>query len=309
MYSAQNRAVTPEDYKTLILANFAEASSVSVWGGEDNYPAIYGKVYICIRPNDASKLTTLQKNYVLNTVLNNKNMVSVTPEIIDPEYINIALNVTAYYNPFETNKTINQIKQIVIDTIFTYDDTDLKKFDGVFRHSKLSRLIDTADPSLVNNTMTVLLRRKLIVKYNVSSQYILNMINPLYNSGLAEGAIYSTGIFIKGSDEVHYIDDDGQGLMRLYTLDTNFQKTITNPSVGTVDYDKGIITLNNLNITSLADIDFEISMKPKANDVVSALHQIAEVARDHLTVTIIADKSASGDLGAGFNYTFTDIRP
>jgi hypothetical protein len=309
MYSAQNRAVTPEDYKTLILANFAEASSVSVWGGEDNYPAIYGKVYICIRPTDASKLTTLQKNYVLNTVLNNKNMVSVTPEIIDPEYINIALNVTAYYNPFETNKTINQIKQIVIDTIFNYDDADLKRFDGVFRHSKLSRLIDTADPSLVNNTMTVLLRRKMIVKYNVSSQYILNMINPLYNSGLAEGAIYSTGLFIKGSDEVHYIDDDGQGLMRLYTLDTNFQKTITNPSVGTVNYDKGIITLNNLNITALADIDFEISMKPKANDVVSALHQIAEVARDHLTVTIIADKSASGDLGAGFNYTFTDIRP
>lgn len=309
MYAAQNRAVTPEDYKALILANFAEASSVTVWGGEDNLPATYGKVYICIRPTDATKLTTLQKNYVLNTILANKNIVSVTPEIIDPEYINIALNITTYYNPNETIKTESEMKTIITNTVFAYDDSDLKKFDGVFRHSKLTRLIDTSDPAFVSTTMTVLLRRKLIVKYNVSAQYILNVINPLYNSGIAEGAIYSTGIFVKGSDIVHYIDDDGQGYMRLYTLDSNYQKNIVNPSIGTVDYEKGYIQLSNLTITGLADIDFEISMKPQSNDVVSALHQIAEVARDHMTVNVIADKAAAGDLAAGYNYTFTNIRP
>ena len=308
-YAAQNRAVTPEDYKVLISAGYAQAKSVSVWGGEDNYPAIYGKVYICINPTDADKLTNLQKNYILNTILNKKNMVSVTPEILDPEFINIALNVTVNYDPFKTNKTPDQIKSIVINTIFGYDDSDLQRFDGVFRHSKLSRFIDTADKAIVNNTMTVLLRRKMIVKYNVSAQYILNVINPLYNSGIAEGAIYSTGFFIKGSQDVHYIDDDGAGSIRLYTLDSNYQKTIINPTIGTVDYARGYIEINNLWITDLADVDFEISMKPQANDVVSALHQIAKVARDHLTVNVIADKSASGDLGAGFNYTFTPIRP
>jgi hypothetical protein len=308
-YSAQNRAVTPEDYKSLILSNFAQASSVSVWGGENNYPAIYGKVYICIRPKNATKLTNLEKNTVLNTILASKNMVSVTPEIVDPEYINIALNVTAYYNAAETTKSESDIKTIVTNTIFDYDDMDLKRFDGIFRYSKLSRLIDTADPCIISTTMTVLLRRKLIVKYNVSAQYILNIINPLYNSGIAEGAIYSTGLFIKGSNDIHYLDDDGQGYMRLYTLDANYQKIIVNPNIGTVNYDKGYIEINNLNITSLADVDFEISMKPQANDVVSALHQIAEVARDHLTVNIINDKSSQGDLAAGFNYTFTPIRP
>lgn len=308
-YAAQNRAVTPDDYKALILSNFSAASSVQVWGGENNYPAIYGKVYICIKPKDATKLTNLEKNTVLNTILASKNMVSVTPEIIDPEYINISLNVTTYYNPFETNKTESEIKTIVTNAIFDYDDSDLKRFDGVFRQSKLSRLIDTSDPAIVSTTMTVLLRRKMIVKYNVSAQYILNVINPLYNSGIAEGAIYSTGLFIKGSNLVHYVDDDGQGNMRLYTLDTNYQKNIVNPTIGTVDYAKGYIEINNLHITDLADIDFEISMKPQANDVVSALHQIAEIARDHLTVNVIADKSAAGDLAAGFNYTFTPIRP
>jgi len=97
--------------------------------------------------------------------------------------------------------------------------------------------------------------------------------------------------------------------MRLYTLDSNFQKSIVNPAIGTVDYARGYIELNNLTVTGLADIDFEISMKPQSNDVVSALHQIAEVARDHMTVNVIADKSAAGDLAAGFNYTFTPIRP
>jgi hypothetical protein len=308
MYAAQNRAVTPEDYKALILANFPEASSVSVWGGEKNSPATYGKVFICIRPTEASKLTTLEKNFILSSVLENKNMVSVTPEIVDPEYLNISLHITAYYNPAETIKTPNDLKTIVTNTLFAYDDQDLKKFEGIFRHSKLTRLIDTADPSLTNCTVTVLIRRKQIVKYNVSAQYILNVINPLYNSGVAEGAIYSSGFYVKGSELIHYIDDDGQGLLRLYTLDTNYQKNIANPSIGTVDYDKGYLVISNLNITDLADIDFEISMKPQSNDVVSALNQIAEIARDHLTIDIIADRTASGDLGAGYNYQFTPSR-
>ena len=308
MYAAQNRAVTPEDYKALIISNFPQASSVSVWGGEKNAPATYGKVYICIRPTEASKLTTLEKNYILSSILENKNMVSVTPEIVDPEYLNISLHVTAYYNPAETTKTANDLKTIITNTIFAYDDADLKKFEGVFRHSKLTRLIDTSDPSLTNCTVTVLIRRKQIVKYNVSAQYILNVINPLYNSGIAEGAIYSSGFYIKGSEEIHYLDDDGQGSLRLYTLDTNYQKNIVNPSIGTVDYDKGYLVISNLHITDLADIDFEISMKPQSNDVVSALNQIAEIARDHMTVDIIADRTANGDLGGGYNYQFTPSR-
>jgi hypothetical protein len=308
-YAAQNRAVTPDDYKTLILQGFPEARSVSVWGGEVNYPAIYGKVFICILPTSADKLTNLQKSYILTQILQKRNMVSVTPEIMDPEYINIALTVTAYYNPVITKKTTNQLKQIVTDAIINYNNSDLRRFDGVFRHSKLSRLIDTSDTSIVNNNITVLLRRKLIVKYNTSAQYILNIINPLYASGQADGSIYSTGFFVKDSPDIHYLDDDGLGSIRLYTLDNNFQKIIVNPNIGTVNYDAGYIQISNLYITALADVDFEISMKPQSNDVVSALHQVAEFGLDHLTVNMIADQSASGDLRAGFGYQFTELRP
>ena len=307
-YAAQNRAVTTEDYKTIIYNQFAEAKSVSVWGGEDNNPPVYGKTYVCIRPKSATKLTNQQKSDVVNTILASKNVVSVVPEVLDPEYLNIALDCTVYYNPRETIRSGKEIEELVRQTIFTYDDNDLQKFDGVFRHSKLSRLIDATEKGILNNNTTVLIRRKIAPRYNVSAQYLLNIINPIYTTGLAQNNIYTTGLFVAGSETIHYLDDDGLGNMRLYYIGPSADKIIVNPSIGTVDYANGIINIKNLHITSIADIDFEISIRPSSYDVVSAYTQIAEIARDHLTVTAIADDTASGDMRAGKNYQHTTSR-
>ena len=308
MYAAQNRAVTTDDYKTIIYNQFAEAKSVSVWGGEDNNPPTYGKTYVCIRPKSATKLTNQQKTDIITTILANKNVVSVTPEILDPEYLNIALNVTVYYNPRDTTRSGNEIVELVRQTIFTYDDDDLQRFDGVYRHSKLSRLMDATEQSILNNNTTVLIRRKISPRFNVSAQYLLTIVNPIYTTGLAENAIYTTGFFINGSDVIHYLDDDGVGNMRLYYIGASADKIIVNPYIGTVDYANGIINIKNLHITAMADIDFEISIKPMSYDVVSAYTQIAEIARDHLTITAIADETANGDLRAGRNYQHTTSR-
>lgn len=308
MYAAQNRAVTADDYRTIIYNQFSEAKSVTVWGGEDNNPPVYGKTFICVRPRSANKLTNQQKTDIVNTILSSKNVVSVIPEILDPEYLNVALDCTVYYNPRETTRSPGEIEQLVRETIFKYDDDDLQRFDGIFRHSKLSRLIDATEKSIVNNNTTVLIRRKIAPRYNVSAQYILNIINPIYTTGLAQNVIYTTGFFIFGSDVVHYLDDDGVGNMRLYYVGPSAEKIIVNPSIGTVDYAAGIINIKNLHITAIADIDFEISIKPSSYDVVSAYTQIAEIARDHLTIRAIPDETASGDLRAGRNYQFTSSR-
>jgi hypothetical protein len=308
IYAAQNRAVTPDDYKAIIYSSLPEAKAVSVWGGEDNNPPVYGKIFVCVKPKDATKLTQLQKASLTSTILANKNVVSVIPEVVDPEYINISLDVKVYYNERETTRTAAEIATLVTDTIFAYDDSDLQNFDGVFRYSKLSRLIDTCEQGITNNITTVTIRRKLQPRYNVSAQYLLNLINPIYSSGLPEGAITTTGFYVYGSDNLHYIDDDGIGNLRLYRFGTNATKIIVNDQIGFVDYTNGIIDIRNLHITALADIDFEISIKPQSNDVVSALTQIAQIARDHLTVTAIADKSANGDLRGGYNYTFSSSR-
>jgi hypothetical protein len=307
-YAAQNRAVTPDDYKALIYANVPEAKSVSVWGGEDNNPPVYGKTFICIKPKDATKLTTVQKAAITSSILSNRNVVSVIPEIVDPEYINIALDVTVYFNEQDTTRTAAEIATLVRQTIISYNDSDLQTFDGVFRFSKLSKLIDETDPSIVNNITTVLLRRKMTPRYNVSAQYLLNMINPIYYSGVAEESFQSTGFYIAGSDQVHYLDDDGIRYVRLYRLGTNATKIIVNDQIGTIDYSKGIVDIKNLHITALADVDFELSIAPQSNDVVSALTQVAEIANDHLKITAIADKTASGDLRGGYNYQFTSSR-
>lgn len=307
-YAAQNRAVTPDDYKALIYANVPEAKSVSVWGGEDNNPPVYGKTFICIKPRNATKLTSVQKAAITSSILTNRNVVSVIPEIVDPEYINIALNIAVYYNEQETTKTAAEIATLVRQTVISYNDSDLQTFDGVFRFSKLSKLIDETDPSIVNNITTVLLRRKMTPRYNVSAQYLLNMINPIYYSGVAEESFSSTGFYIAGSDQIHYLDDDGVRYIRLYRLGTNATKVIVNDQIGTIDYIKGIVDIKNLNITALADVDFELSIAPQSNDVVSALTQVAEIATDHLKITAIADKTASGDLRGGYNYQFTSSR-
>lgn len=307
-YSAQNRAVTPDDYKAIIYSNVPEAYSVSVWGGEDNNPPVYGKTFICVKPKNSTKLTTIEKANIVSTILANRNVVSVVPEIVDPEYINIALTVNAYYNEQETTKTASEIGSLVRQTILTYNDSDLQKFDGVFRFSKLSKLIDETDPSIVSNITTVLLRRKLNPRYNVSAQYLLNMINPIYYSGVAEQAFSSTGFYISGSADIHYLEDDGEQYVRLFKYGENATKIYVNEQIGTINYQKGIIDIRNLNITALADVDFEISIKPQSNDVVSALTQIAEIASDHLVVNVIADRTASGDLRGGYNYVFSSSR-
>lgn len=308
MYAAQNRAVTTDDYKTIIYNQFAEAKSVTVWGGEDNNPPVYGKTFICVRPKSANKLNNQQKSDIISTILSKKNVVSVIPEILDPDYLNITLNCTVYYNPRETTRTAGDIQELVRQTIFKYDDDDLQRFDGVFRHSKLSRLIDSTEKSILNNNTTVLIRRKIEPRYNASAQYLLNIVNPIFNNSLSEGSIYTNGVFIFGSDIVHYLDDDGVGNIRLYNIGPSAEKNVVNPSIGTVDYSNGIINIKNLHITAIADTDFEFSIRPSSYDVVSAYTQIAEIDRDRLTVRAIADETASGDFRAGKNYQFTTSR-
>jgi hypothetical protein len=318
LYAAQNRAVTPADYKALILGNFPDAASVAVWGGEDNNPPVYGKVYICVKPKLAAKLTVQQKSTITSTLLSAKNVVSITPEVVDPDYINIEVNTTVYYNERETTKTATQIETEVINTIINYNNTDLQKFEGVLRFSKLSRLIDMCDPAIVNNITTITLRRIVAPRYNVSAEYQISLVNPIYSSGQPEGSLESTGFYIYGSDKIHYLEDDGQGNVVLYYpaaadntavgVGNPTTHVIVNPKIGTIDYANGIVNIKNLNITSLADIDFEIRIKPQSNDVVSAYTQIAQIDTANLTVNAIADQTVNGDLRAGKNYQFTSSR-
>lgn len=307
-YSAQNRGVTANDYAALIYSNFPEAHSVSVWGGEDNTPPIYGKTFISIKPQSGELLTTYQKDYILNTILPNKNVLTVIPEIVDATYIGIVVKATVYYNELNTIRTSNDIKTIITDTILNYNTTELQRFDGIFRYSKLSKLIDDSEESIVNNITTVTLKRAIDPKYNIIAEYSVDLINPIYYSGAKEDIVLSSGFYIAENDYVNYLTDDGLGAMQLFYIDSSNIRITTNTNIGTVDYAKGTIKFKNLKITSIVGDTLYLYVKPSSNDVVSALTQIVQISTDDLVVNVISDKSASGDLRGGKNYTFTTSR-
>jgi hypothetical protein len=308
-YAAQNRAVTPDDYRAIILKNFPEAQTISVWGGEDNNPPIYGKTYICIKPKEANKLTNLQKEFIKNNILDSRNIVSITPEIVDPEFFNIKVTSFVHYNPRATTKTAAQIETLVKESIMRYNDEELERFDSVLRYSKLTKIIDETDPAIINNITRIMIRHPHEVTYNIATQYVLDLINPISQDGGKQGEVFaSTGFYIPNSNELHFLDDDAKGNIRLYYTNTNFEKVIVTPDIGTINYDTGSIVVRSLTIRAIDGAFFEWQVKPESYDVVSALNQIVQIDPTLLTIEAIADDTINGDLQAGYNYQFNSIR-
>jgi hypothetical protein len=306
-YSAQNRAVTAEDYESIIYANVPYAESVSVWGGEDAVPPIYGKMFICVKPYNADVLTPLQKTELLSTVVHPKAVLTITPEIVDPEYINVVIDSTVYYNEFEAIRSATDIQTIVKDAIINYDNTELQRFDKVLRYSKLTKLIDESEPSIINNITTVILKRSVVPKYNVTATYTINLLNPIYSSGVAEDSVLSSGFYIAGNTNLHYLVDDGVGGINLFYISSN-QRVVTKYNIGTVDYANGIITINGLNITSVYGNKFIFTIKPQSNDVASIFTQIVRISQPEIIINVLPDSSANGDFRGGTNYKFTSAR-
>ena len=134
------------------------------------------------------------------------------------------------------------------------------------------------------------------------------MINPIYRSTIPAESVLTTGFYIPDSANIHYIDDDGAGNLRLFFFDANQNKYIVNPTIGEVDYASGSLIVRNLTITSMADAAFEFILKPESYDVVTAYNQIVQVATEYLSVNVINDMTSAGSNQAGKNYIFTSIR-
>lgn len=312
-YSAQNRAVTVEDYKAMIFRLYPEAQTINVWGGEDNDPPVYGKVFLSIKPTTTDILTQNQKDYIIDSILKQKNVVSISPVIVDPEYINIQVDTTVYYNPRLTTRSENTLKELIVETIKDYNTNNLNSFTGVFRHSNLSSLIDNTEDSIVSNITTIKLHREVDVQYNTNANYTINLANPIYGSGVPEQSISSTGFYIADNDNVVYIEDyptnTSAGQLRLYYYNGAIKTYIR--TFGSVDYPNGIIRLTELEITGI-DLTqnpvLELIIKPQSNDAVSIRNQLVTIPDENITVNVVLDKVSVGDPGGGTNYIFTSSR-
>ena len=313
-YTAQNRAVTTEDYKATIYRAYPDAQTINVWGGEDNIPAQYGKVFLSIKPETTNALTAAQKDLIITEILKNKNVVSITPEIVDPEYINLEVTTTVYYNPNLTTRALSDIKDLVIQTIKDYNNDHLESFTGIFKYSNLSRNIDATEDSILSNITTIKLHREIDVRYNSNTTYEINLGNPIYHSGVPEQSVSSHGFMIAGYDQMMYLEDfpnsDNQtGYLKMYYIENDIKNYIRN--FGEIDYDTGYIKMNEIEITGIdtaASPAFELIIKPQSNDVASIRNQLVQIPDNNIFVNVIADKVAQGDQAGNSNYVFTSSR-
>lgn len=304
-YTAQNRAVTAEDYKTLIYNHFPEAKAVSVWGGETTTPPQYGKVYITVIPQTIRLLSSGEKRYILEEIVNPRKTLTVTPEIVDPIYVKIQLDVSYYYNPQLTTRNAGDITALVEQAITNYNNSALSTFNGIFRYSQLSRIIDSVEPSIASNVTTVKIHYDLQPLFNITSPYIVALGNPIYNSGVAEESIISSGFYCTDSTEICYIDDlptenSNVGELRLFYYNFSGQKIIIR-NVGTIDYSTGLISIVGLNVTSIIGNTWSLIIKPQSNDVVSKQNHFVQIDPTLLTINPIVDYPTK-------NYTFTSSR-
>ena len=305
-YAAKGRAVTPDDYKAIVPSVYTNIKSIQCWGGEDNDPPIYGKVYIAIRPNTGSSLTTTTKN-LISTSLKKYNVASVVPEIVDAEILYLVLGVTAKYNSTVTEKAKSDIKALVETTISSFNTNNLQKFDSVFRHSNLLKDIDETDTSILSSTATLKLKRVVTPTLNAITKYTVSFNNAVYHpaASWSQTVVESTGFYLFGNTNEQFIDDDGNGKLRTFYLLGGTTKTITNAEAGTVNYNTGVVVLTSFNITSVTNADgtINVTVKPDSNDVIPVRQQVIEIDTVATTVTAEVDEFATGSATAGVGYS------
>ena len=305
-YAAQGRAVTPDDYKAIVPTVYPNIKSIQCWGGEDNDPPIYGKVYVAIRPNTGTSLTTTTKNSIV-TNLKKYNVASIVPEIVDAEILYLVLGVTAKYNSTMTEKSKSDIQALVETTVNTFNTNNLQKFDSVFRHSNLVKSIDETDTSILSSTATVKLKRVVTPTLNAITKYTIAFNNTVYHPAInwSQTVVESTGFYLSGNTNEQFIDDDGNGKLRTFYLLGGTTKTITNAEAGTINYNTGEVVLTSFNITSATNADgtIDVTVKPDSNDVIPVRQQVIEIDTVATTVTAEVDDFATGSATAGVGYS------
>lgn len=246
--SSFNRAVTANDYKAIIEANYPLVESVSVWGGEENIPPKYGKVIISLKPYSGYTINNELKNKISQDILSNKKMMTIIPEFIDPNYLYINLDTKVKFDPKNSRYTDAQIQTLVTAKIREYFSTDLQKFDKDFVYSKLSKSIDAIDTSIIGNVSNFKLQKRIAPTVNIRNDYTGTNIIKFANK-LISGSIQSTGFYYKVNLDIKavYIKDvlTTASTSKISIFDLYTDKVLVE-NFGTIDYSAGTISIDSL---------------------------------------------------------------
>jgi hypothetical protein len=286
-YDSQNRAVTRTDYETLIKKDVPQAKYVRVWGGEDNDPPEYGKVFVAIQPMSGFAFSADQKQNIINSLIRPRNVVSVQTVIVEPDYLSIVPSIKVMFTSRTTALTANDIKNLVLQTIRNFREKELNGFDSDFRYSKFVRAIDESDESISGNLTSITLKYKIIPPFNVPTKFDFTLNNKLSRGDAKNdiSSITSSGFIYRGV--LTYIGDDGGGALYLYRI-VNDKRVIIQRNIGTVNYETGRILINSLSVQSIPnDIEhISIYAKPLKNDVEALRNQILLIEDDDILIGV-----------------------
>ena len=310
-YTSQNRLVTLNDYKAKVSEYYPNADAVAVWGGEDNNPPEYGKVFLAIKPLNSDYLSETEKTAIKGK-LNSLNMLTVRPEIVDAEIVKVLISTTFKYNARATTLSEGELETLVELTINNFDRDNLTNFDSIFRHSNLIKAIDDAEGSILSNTTNIRLKKSLATKVSQLIGYSLTTGNGLYNpttgyNKVNGGITSSTGFYVQGdATNIQYFDDDGSGNLRRFYL-SGATRIYTDNFAGIVNYSTGVISINAINITSTVNVDstIDFTLIPSSNDVVATRGILIDISSSDISVKAEVDTIASGESSAGVGYSST----
>jgi len=322
IYASQNRAVTATDYETIIPTIYAEAESVSAFGGEDLTPPRYGKVFISIKPTNGVFLSSAVKRN-LQQELKRYTVAGILPEIIDLKYLYLETDSFVYYN---TNlaSSANSLSSTIQKNIEDYaKSSQLNKFGARFKYSKYQKVIDESNNAITSNITTVGMRRDLVPTLNQFVEYEICFGNRFYLKnkgvkGVSDGVIVgynikSSGFTVSGISGTVYLGDSPNadqktGSVFLFKLNAPDDPVIVKNGVGTIDYEKGEIKLSPIKIinTTLGGGSvpptIQISAIPYSNDVIELQDLYLQLDTSYVTVSMIADEISSGNDLSGTNY-------
>ena len=315
LYAAQHRAVTARDYEAIIQQVYPSTESVAVIGGEELSPPQFGTVQISIKPKNGTYVSDFDKQNILNK-LKQYAIAGINQKIVDLKVLYVEIDSSIYFNTTQVSN-VDDLKTSVTSALATYSrDVDMNRFGGRFKYSKILQLIDRVDSAITSNITKVRIRRDMKVLTNQFAQYELCFGN-MFHINPGGYNIKSTGFTIAGSNDTIYftdvpnknadgtLDGSGKGVLAAIkrTEQNNLQVAVK--GVGTVDYMKGEILVNTINITStVADNDIiEIQAFPESNDVVGLKDLYLSFSISNSEINMIKDVIASGEDISGVSFT------
>ena len=315
LYSAQYRAVTSRDYEAIINQIYPQTESVAVIGGEELDPPQFGKVQISIKPKNGTFISDFDKSQI-KSKLKNYAIAGINSEIVDLKILYVEIDSNVYYDPSKIGSPIT-LRTNVINALQNYaTNVEMNKFGGRFKYSKVNQLIDRINDGITSNITKVIVRRDLKALINQFAQYELCFGNK-FHINPAGYNIKSTGFTISGSTSIAYLTDipnkdaagnlDGtmKGTISVVSRDEKNNVQVLLKDAGLVDYKKGEVILNTINITSTVAQNniIEIQAFPESNGVIGLKDLFVSLDVSNSSINMLKDVIASGEDVSGVVFT------